>query len=121
LATLNVFEEEQTLTHLPAKMERLEEHLTRLALHPHVGSVRQCGLIAGIELVRNRDTKEPYPWTEQRGLRVCKHALTRGVWLRPLGNVVVILPPLAISLAELDRICWAVEEGIAIAAAAETS
>lgn len=121
LATLDVFEEEQTLSRLPEKISRLNEHLARLALHPHVGSVRQCGLIAGIELVRNRDTKEPYPWTEQRGLRVCKHALTRGVWLRPLGNVVVILPPLAISLAELDRICWAVEEGIAIAAAAETS
>jgi adenosylmethionine-8-amino-7-oxononanoate aminotransferase len=43
---------------------------------------------------------------------VCDHALTEGVWLRPLGNVVVVFPPLAISLAELDRICEAVERGI---------
>ena len=95
------------------KIARLGEHLARIAEHPHVGDVRQCGLIAGIELVRDRATKEPYPWAERRGQRVCDHALTEGVWLRPLGNVVVILPPLAISLAELDRICGAVERGIA--------
>ena len=77
-----------------------------------MGSVRQRGLIAGIELVRDRQTKEPYPWAEQRGLSVCRHALTRGVWLRPLGNVVVVMPPLSIRLDELDRICVAVEEGI---------
>jgi adenosylmethionine-8-amino-7-oxononanoate aminotransferase len=112
LATLEVFEEERTLDQLPAKIDRLREHLARIAHHPHVGDVRQCGLIAGIELVRDRATKEPYPWSERRGQRVCDHAFTEGVWLRPLGNVVVLFPPLAISLAELDRICGAVERGI---------
>ncbi len=113
LATLEVFEEERTLDRLPAKIACLGEHLARIAQHPHVGDVRQCGLIAGIELVRDRATKEPYPWPERRGQRVCDQALTEGVWLRPLGNVVVIFPPLATSLAELDRICGAVERGIA--------
>jgi adenosylmethionine-8-amino-7-oxononanoate aminotransferase len=117
LATLDVFEEEQTLAQLPAKIERLAQHLARIAQHPHVGDVRQRGLIAGIELVRDRRTKEPYPWAERRGQRVCQHALTEGVWLRPLGNVVVVLPPLAISLEELDRICGAVERGIVVATA----
>lgn len=112
LATLEVFEEEHTLEQLEPKIERLREHLARIAEHPHVGDVRQRGLIAGIELVRDRETKEPYPWAERRGQRVCDHALTEGVWLRPLGNVVVIFPPLAISLPELDRICGAVERGI---------
>jgi len=69
-------------------------------------------MMAGIELVRDRETNEPYPWAERRGVRVCQHALTEGVWLRPLGNVVVVLPPLAITLDELDRICTAVERGI---------
>ena len=115
LATLDVFAEERTLDHLSAKVERLAEHLTRIAQHPHVGDVRQRGLIAGIELVRDRATKEPYPWSERCGQRVCDHALTEGVWLRPLGNVVVIFPPLAISLDELDRICGAVERGIEVA------
>ena len=75
--------------------------------------MRQRGLIAGIELVSDGQTKEPYPWEEKRGIRVCQHALSQGVWLRPLGNVLVIMPPLAISLDELDRICLAVEQGIA--------
>ncbi|WP_425618546.1 adenosylmethionine--8-amino-7-oxononanoate transaminase [Anatilimnocola sp. NA78] len=115
LATLDVFEQEQTLAQLPAKIARLQEHLARIAQHPQVGDVRQLGMIAGIELVRDRSAHESFPWGERRGQLVCNHALTKGVWLRPLGNVVVILPPLAISLAELDRICVAVEEGIQVA------
>jgi adenosylmethionine-8-amino-7-oxononanoate aminotransferase len=115
LATLDIFEEERTLEKLPAKIARLEEHLARLARLPHVGDVRQRGLIAAVELVRNVETKEPYPWEEQRGLRVCNHARTEGVWLRPLGNVIVIMPPLAITREQLDRIADAVEMGIQLA------
>jgi len=112
LATLDVFEEEQTLQHLPPKIARLGEHLERIGKLAHVGHVRRCGLIAGVELVRDRVTKEPYPWAEKRGIRVCDHARTEGVLLRPLGNVLVIMPPLAITLDELDRIAGAVERGI---------
>jgi adenosylmethionine---8-amino-7-oxononanoate aminotransferase len=112
LATLDIFDDEKTLDHLPPKIERLAEHLARVRQLPHVGDVRQCGLIAGIELVRDRVTKEPFPWAERRGIRVCQHAFAEGVWLRPLGNVVVIMPPLAVSLDELDRICGAIERGI---------
>jgi adenosylmethionine-8-amino-7-oxononanoate aminotransferase len=112
VASLEVFEREQTLAGLPPKIDRLTEHLTRIAEHPHVGDVRQRGLVAGIELVQDRDGKVPFPWAEKRGMRVCDHALSEGVWLRPLGNVIVIMPPLAITLDELDRICGAVERGI---------
>jgi adenosylmethionine-8-amino-7-oxononanoate aminotransferase len=112
IATLDVFRDERTLDHLPEKIQRLAEHLSRIARLSAVGDVRQCGLIAGIELVRDKATKEPFAWEERRGQQVCNHALAEGVWLRPLGNVVVIFPPLAISLAELDRICLAVERGI---------
>ena len=115
LATLDVFEEERTFEQLPAKIARLGEHLERIGRLAHVGHVRQCGLIAGIELVCDRSTKEPYPWEEKRGIGVCDHARREGVLLRPLGNVIVILPPLAISLDELDKICGAVERGIAAA------
>jgi adenosylmethionine-8-amino-7-oxononanoate aminotransferase len=113
LATLDVFNEERTLEMLPGKIALLREHLDRIAQLPHVGDVRQRGLIAGVELVRDRAAKTPFDWREQRGLQVCRHVLQQGVWLRPLGNVVVIMPPLAIRLEEIDRICRAVEEGIA--------
>ena len=112
LASLDLFDAEQTMASLSPKIQRLTEHLARIARHPHVGDVRQRGLIAGIELVRDRQEKQPYPWTEKRGQQVCDRARAEGVWLRPLGNVVVIMPPLAIKLDELDKICGAVERGI---------
>jgi adenosylmethionine-8-amino-7-oxononanoate aminotransferase len=112
LATLDVFEEEQTLANLPPKIERLKEHLARIAEHPHVGDARQRGMIAGIELVADRDTREPYPWEEKRGLAVCDVARRHGVLLRPLGNVLVVMPPLSVTLDELDRIMLALEAGI---------
>jgi len=112
-ASLDVFAEERTLEKLPEKVAHLQRQLQRIAGHSRVGSVRQRGLLAGVELVRDRITREPYPWAERRGQRVCDVALRKGVWLRPLGNVVVIMPPLAISLEELNQIGQAVEEGIA--------
>ena len=120
LATLEVFDEEQTLERLVPKIARLGEHLGRIAELPQVGDVRQCGLIAGIELVRDRATQEPYPWLEKRGWRVCDHARRHGVLLRPLGNVVVIMPPLAVTLEQLDHICVAVRQGIAAATGVES-
>jgi adenosylmethionine-8-amino-7-oxononanoate aminotransferase len=113
LASLDIFEKEQTLAHLQPKIARLAEHLARIARLPRVGDVRQRGLIAGIELVKDERTREPYPWEEKRGIAVCQAARRHGVLLRPLGNVIVIMPPLAISLGELDRIAEAVAAAIA--------
>lgn len=112
LASLSVFDEEQTLAKLPAKAARLAEHLTRLSALPHAGRSRQCGLIAGIDLVRDKPSGQPYPWEEQRGALVCRYARERGVWMRPLGSTLVVMPPLAISLAELDQIADALEYAI---------
>jgi adenosylmethionine-8-amino-7-oxononanoate aminotransferase len=112
LATLDIFEEERTLEQLPVKALRLTEHLEHIGRHEHVGSTRQRGLIGAIELVQDRAAKEPYPWTEKRGARVCEVAREQGVLLRPLGNVLVIMPPLSIALDELDQLAAAVERGI---------
>jgi adenosylmethionine-8-amino-7-oxononanoate aminotransferase len=112
LATLDIFEEERTLEQMQPKIARLAEHLTRIANLPHVGDVRQRGLIAAVELVRNVAAKEPFPCQERWGNRVCQYAMAEGVWIRPLGNIVVIMPPLAISLDQLDQIAAAVERGI---------
>jgi adenosylmethionine-8-amino-7-oxononanoate aminotransferase len=112
MATLDVFEEEHTLGHLPAKIARLREMLAPLAEHPHVGDIRTCGLIAGIELVRDRTAREAYAPAERIAHRVSDAALRRGVLLRPLGDVIVLWPPLAISLEQLDEIVAAVEFGI---------
>jgi adenosylmethionine-8-amino-7-oxononanoate aminotransferase len=115
LASLDVFDQERVLDSLPEKIARLSSHLTRLAAHPHVGSVRQRGMLGAIDLVRNQTTSESFPWAERRGRQVCDEARRRGVLLRPLGDVLVIMPPLSITLEEIDRIMEAVERGIAVA------
>ncbi|MEW4452736.1 adenosylmethionine--8-amino-7-oxononanoate transaminase [Bremerella sp. JC817] len=112
LATLDLFDQEATLAGLPAKIERIADHLQTLANHPHVRDVRQYGMIAAVELVKDRTTGEPFPWTERHGHQVCQYALNHGLWIRPLGNVLVIMPPLAISLEQIDTICQVIGDGI---------
>lgn len=103
LASLDLLER-RVLPALPEKEERLRRHLARLAELPCVGDVRQRGLMAGIELVRDRTTKERFPAAERVGQRVCRRTRQQGVLLRPLGDVVVVMPPLAIDRCLLDRI-----------------
>jgi adenosylmethionine-8-amino-7-oxononanoate aminotransferase len=104
LASIALFDEEETLKKLPAKIERIGRHLARLADHPHVSTTRQRGLVAAVELTPNKSTGAPYPAEQRRGWQVCRESLLRGVWLRPLGDVLYVAPPLAISLEEIDRI-----------------
>jgi adenosylmethionine-8-amino-7-oxononanoate aminotransferase len=81
----------------------LRRKLDRLAELPIVGDIRQAGLMAGVELVRDRSTREPFPAAERVGQRVCRAARDRGVWLRPLRDVVVVMPPLTI---EPELLSW---------------
>jgi adenosylmethionine-8-amino-7-oxononanoate aminotransferase len=68
---------------------------------PHVGDVRQAGFMVGVELVRDRRGPVDYDWTERLGVRTCQRAVDQGLLLRPLGNVVVFMPPLASTETEL--------------------
>jgi adenosylmethionine-8-amino-7-oxononanoate aminotransferase len=83
--------------------------------HPHVGEVRQTGMIAAVELVRDRRSREPYPASERRGLAVYRHGLARGVLLRPLGNVVYFMPPYVITPGEIAFMIEVAREGIDLA------
>jgi adenosylmethionine-8-amino-7-oxononanoate aminotransferase len=102
LASLEVFDEERTLAKLPAKIKRLDDHLRKLAEHPHVATTRQRGLIGALELTPDKSRGVPYPVEERRAWRVCRETLHRGVWLRPLADVLYVMPPLSISREELD-------------------
>jgi adenosylmethionine-8-amino-7-oxononanoate aminotransferase len=93
------------LASLPAKIERLRTHLQRVASLPHVGDIRQQGMMAGIELVEDKESKRPFPSPWRVGARICRAARDQGVLLRPLGDVIVVMPPLAIDLTLLDRLC----------------
>jgi adenosylmethionine-8-amino-7-oxononanoate aminotransferase len=104
LASLDLLEAPSGLPALAAKVERLRAHLDRLRDLPAVGDLRQRGLMAGVELVADRATKRRFPPGRRVGNRVCRLARERGVLLRPLGDVVVVMPPLAVDLPLLDRL-----------------
>lgn len=101
LRSLELFEETGLLESVGQRSKQLTALLQQLEDHPHVGNLRQCGLAAGIELVQDKATKAVYPWEEKRGVRVCQEARRHGVFSRPLGNTVVVFPPLAITEDEL--------------------
>ncbi|MBI2195326.1 MAG: adenosylmethionine--8-amino-7-oxononanoate transaminase [Planctomycetes bacterium] len=105
LASLDVFEEDRVLEKLRDRIEQMHHQLrTRFAPLPHVGETRQCGFMAGIELVQKREPWTDYPLEKQMGYRVCREARRHGILIRPLGNVIVILPPLCISEEDMDRL-----------------
>lgn len=85
-----------------AKATFVEQKLSKLKDRPHVGDIRQQGLMVGIELVRNKASREPYEWAERIGVRATQRARELGMLTRPLGNVMVFIPPLASTETELD-------------------
>jgi len=109
LASLDIFERERVLEKLPAKIEILSAHGRRITALPHVGDVRQQGLIMGIEIVRDRRSRESYPYGRQAGAGVCARARDHGVILRPLADTLVVMPPLCISPSNLDYLMQTIE------------
>jgi len=112
LACIEVFEKEHTLAQAADKIVLLESKLGEIAELSHVGNVRSRGLMAGIELVRDKLSKEPYSWEERMGWKVAYNARDKGVLIRPLGNVVVIMPPISISVESLERLMDVVKKSI---------
>ena len=104
LANIDLFEDTNLIDQIQPTIDHFKIRLQEFYTLDHVGDVRVCGLAAGIELVRDKVTKEAYPAPDKVGMRVCKEALKHGAMLRPLVNVIVLMPPLQISIAELDRL-----------------
>jgi len=112
-ASLDLLAEERVIEEVvPRKTKLLAQVLAPLAEHPHVGEIRQLGMLVGVELVADRAAGRAYPATERRGYHVCKRTTAHGVWLRPLGDVVVVMPPLAISDEEIVLLGRVLREGI---------
>ena len=111
-ANLEVFEKERTLERMATKVELLAERLKEFWSLPHVGDVRQRGFMVGVELVADRETKEPFPPQMKAGQKVILEARRQGVVIRPLGDVIVLMPPLAIPEGELERLVKVVHDAI---------
>jgi adenosylmethionine-8-amino-7-oxononanoate aminotransferase len=116
IASLDLFEKDDTLEAMKPKVELFSRWLEKVRSLPSVGDARARGLMGGVELVKDKASKEPYPWEERMGWKVASRALEKGLFLRPLGNVVVLMPPLVISLENLERMLTIIEESILEAA-----
>lgn len=109
LATLSIFENQNVIAQNQVLAKKMTQLSQRFLEHPNVAQVRQTGMILAIELVKNKQTREPFPWQERRGLQIHRFALTKGVLLRPLGNVVYFMPPYVITeeeLTQLFEVAW---------------
>ncbi len=103
IASMDLFRSEKTLQHLQPKIKFLSEKLEKFKKLDHVGDIRRCGFIAGIELVKDKRTKEAYTPSDKIGIKVIMEARKRGLIIRPLSDIIVIMPPLSISKVDLGN------------------
>ena len=104
IANIEVFEKNNTLAELKDKIEYFEDELKEFSGLEHVGNVRNKGLMAGIELVEDKKSKKPYEAKEKIGWKVADRAMENEVMLRPLGDVVVLMPPIGIPMEDLKKL-----------------
>ena len=119
LATLELFGASDVLGENRARAALMRAGVAALEDHPQVAEVRQAGMILAIEMVRDRATRQPYPWQERRGLAVYRHGLANGVLLRPLGNVVYFMPPYVIDEEDIALMARTAVEGVRLATRAD--
>ena len=112
VATLEIFQQQGVIEKNRSLAQTMAKVAARFHDHPHVAEVRQTGMILAIELVKNKVTREPYPWQERRGVKVYQYALSKGVLLRPLGNVIYFMPPYIITEDELILLADVAWQGI---------
>ncbi|ADL13404.1 adenosylmethionine--8-amino-7-oxononanoate transaminase [Acetohalobium arabaticum] len=94
VANIELFKEEKIIEKMPPKIKIAADKLAEFRELDHVGDIRQKGLMIGIELIEDKETKEPYDWKEKMGVKVAMKAREKGMIIRPLGNIVVFMPPL---------------------------
>jgi adenosylmethionine---8-amino-7-oxononanoate aminotransferase len=119
LATLDLFAASDVLGENRARAALMRAGVAELEDHPQVAEIRQAGMILAIEMVRDRATRQPYPWQERRGLAVYRHGLANGVLLRPLGNVVYFMPPYVIDAEDIALMARTAVEGVRLATQAD--
>lgn len=115
LATLDIFESDKVIDKNQALIAEIARATEHLADHPNVAEVRQTGMILAVEIVKDKKTREPFPWKERRGQRIYQHGLSQGALLRPLANVSYLMPPYVITVEQIHHLVKVMEEGINLA------
>jgi adenosylmethionine-8-amino-7-oxononanoate aminotransferase len=118
VASLAIFDEDDVIGRNVALARHMGERARELEELQHVAEVRQHGMIVAIEMARDKEARTPYDWRERRGLTVYRHALERGVLLRPIGNVIYFMPPYVVTPDEIDLMVDVARSGIKAATCA---
>ncbi|WP_230980731.1 adenosylmethionine--8-amino-7-oxononanoate transaminase [Rossellomorea arthrocnemi] len=114
LANLEIYERDNLIGKVQEKTEIIHSLLAPLNDHPHVSSIRQLGMICGIELVQHKASKKSFPWEERVGYRTTIKMRELGMLTRPIGDTIVFMPPLATTEAELAKMIEIMTEAIDI-------
>ena len=112
LASLEILQTRKSLQQRTRLQKWLAEELSSLWSLPNVGDIRQAGLVAGVELVKNWQTREEFALRERVGIRICEAMAARGVLTRPVGNVIVLMPPYCTTRKQLKKIVSTLREAI---------
>ncbi len=112
IASLELFEENKIIESLPVKINLIAEYLKKISGMDFIGDVRQCGLMAGIEIVQNKKSKQPFSYEKLIGVKVCAAMRPKGAMMRPLSDVIVLMPPVAIDLNTLRKLLDIVHDTI---------
>ena len=112
IANIGIFQEENTLEKLQPKITFLSEYLEKLRGISVVSEIRQCGFIAGIEIMRDPATRTPFPWQELTGVRICEAARKHGLLSRPILDTLVLMPPLCTTMEQIEQAVAALRSAI---------
>jgi adenosylmethionine-8-amino-7-oxononanoate aminotransferase len=112
LASLDILQSRNSVHSRQALEKNLHDELQALWSLPNVGDIRQVGLMAGIELVKNWRAREPFTLPERAGIRVCEAMGKRGVLTRPIGSVIVLMPPYGTTRGQLRRMVTVLAESV---------
>lgn len=115
LATLELFEKDDVIANNRQTAAYITQKLSPFSSHPNVSDFRQTGMVAALEITPDGSRDRSFPWQQRRGLRVYEHGLKNQAILRPLGNVIYLMPPYVITEAEIDHLTTIIESGIELA------
>lgn len=112
LKSIEILERDEETKKREILQQTLQSELNTLWDSPHVGDIRCVGLVAAVELVRNWNTREKFDLGERAGIRICEHMARNGVLTRPIGNVVVLMPPYCTTTTQVKTIVKTLRDAI---------
>ena len=114
IANLDLFKKEKILDSLQDKILFLKDELIKFYNLENIGDIRQCGFIVGIELVMDKETKKPYPLEKKIGIKIARETRDRGLIIRPIGNIVILVPPLSSTKDEIHKMVEIIYDAIEV-------